>query len=306
MVTRVSSVVWLIALAAMASGQPRAQSDRPPSFRSAVDLVSVSAVVRDGRGRLVRDLTQEDFEILDSGERKPIIEFWFDEAASVSVAVLLDTSGSMRGSKMDAARSSADILLARLRADDESAVFTFDSELREVEPFTTKRERVRSVFGSLDPYGATSLYDAIAEKAHTTSTRRSKHHAVVVFSDGVDTHSTLTAPDVSAIASSIDVPVYLVAIVSPLDRPDAPTAAGRFAERVGHLRDLARWTGGDVYFVSAPAEASRVLSELLAELRHQYVLAFESASEAGWRLIDVDVGQRSVRTRSAYQVTAKN
>ena len=305
MVKNVSSVVWLIALGVMASGQPRAQSDRPPSFRSAVDLVSVSAVVRDGRGRLVRGLTREDFRILDGGERRPIIDFWFDEAASVSLAILLDTSGSMRGSKMADARSSADVLLARLRADDESAVFTFDAELHEVEPFTTEREQLRNALGNLEPYGATSLYDAIAETAQKTSARTSKHRAVVVFSDGLDTHSSLTAPEVSAIASSIDVPVYLVAIVSPLDRPDAPTAAGGSAERVGHLRDLARWTGGGVYFVSAPAEASGVLLELLAELRHQYILAFEAASDAGWRLIDVDVAQRSVRTRSAYQARAR-
>ena len=217
------------------------QSASPPSFRSGVDLVSVSAVVRDNRGRLVRELTRDDFQVLDGGERRPIIDFWFDDEASVSVAVLLDTSGSMRGSKMADARSSAGVLLARLRDDDESAVFAFDSQLRELQPFTTGQGRSLESLVDVEPFGATSLYDAIEETAHKTSVRSTKHRAVVVFSDGVDTHSRLTAPEVSAIASSIDVPVYLVAVVSPLDHQDAPTSAGSFAEKVGHLRDLARW-----------------------------------------------------------------
>ena len=157
------------------------------------------------------------------------------------------------------ARSSAAVLLSRLRADDESAVFTFDSQLRELQPFATELGRRLDLLFDVEPYGATSLYDAIAETAHKTTVHGTKHRAVVVFLDGVDTHSCLTAPEVSAIASSIDVPVYMVAIVSPLDHPDAPTSAGNLAEQVGHLRDLTRWTGGRVCFTSAPAEASQAL-----------------------------------------------
>jgi VWFA-related protein len=173
----------------------------------------------------VQELTREDFRVLEGGESRPILNFWSDEAATVSVGVLVDTSGSMSvGSKMASARSSTDRLLAGLRPDDESAVFVFDSELRELEAFDTDHAHRGKFLSDAHPYGGTSLYDAIAETAQWVADRSATHRAVVVFSDGIDTHSELTAPEVSAIASSIDVPVYLVAKVSPLDLPGAPTS----------------------------------------------------------------------------------
>ena len=210
------------------------------------------------------------------------------------------------GSKMADARSSTDLLLARLRPDDESAIFVFDTELRELEPFTTEHDRRGESLEDVKPYGATSLYDAIADTASRLADRPATRRAVVVFSDGIDTHSKMTAPEVSAIVSSIDVPVYLVATVSPLDLPDAPTATQELRTTAGHLEDLARWTGGRVYFASAPGEASLATIELLTELRHQYVLAFEAAPEPGWRLIEVRVPDRYVRTRSAYQARVRD
>jgi VWFA-related protein len=203
---------------------------------------------------------------------------------------------------MKDARSAANHLLARLRdGEDESGIFVFDTELRALEPFSKDRRHLEDTRGDLHPYGATSLYDAIAETARRVADRPTKHRAVVVLSDGIDTHSRLTGPEVSAIATSIDVPVYLVAVVSPLDHPDAPTATGAAATGAGRLRDLARWTGGGVHFASSPGEGSRAMQELLSELRHQYVLAFEAAPQPGWRLIEVRVEDRRVQTRSAYQ-----
>ena len=273
-----------------------------PTFRTGVDLVSVTAVVSDKGGRPVRELTRDDFQVFDDGERRPVIEFWADDAAALSLALLFDVSGSMHvGSKMADARSTANVLLARLRhGTDEAAVFTFDSRLHEVQPYTTDSTRLRRSLGELRPFGATSLYDAIAETAHFASERTTKHRAVVVFSDGVDTHSELTAPEVSGIASSIDVPVYVIAIVSPLDHPDAPTAPGVVTDGARRLRDLARWTGGSVSFVSIPAQASAAATRLLTELRHQYVLAFEAAGTPGWRRIEIRVSNLYVRARSAY------
>ena len=273
-----------------------------PSFRAGVDLVSVTAVVRDRGGRPVRELQREDFQVFDDGDPRPIVEFWSDETAALSLALLLDVSGSMQvGSKMADARSTGNQLVARLRHGiDEAAVFTFDSRLEEVQPYTTDRPRLQQSLADFRPFGATSLYDAIAETAHRASERTARHRAVVVLSDGIDTYSTLTAPEVSGIASSIDVPVYVIAVVSPLDYPDAPTASETSTAGASRLRDLARWTGGGVHFASTPAQASQVANTLLTELRHQYVLAFE-AGTPGWRRIEVRVDNLAVRTRSAYQ-----
>ena len=134
-------------------------------------------------------------------------------------------------------------MLSTLGGSDQAALFSFDTKLERVRDFT-------SDFGSLDaaldrvdaPYGQTSLYDAVAETARAVATRtREKatpqRSAVVVLTDGVDTHSRLTPGEVSGIASEIDVPVYVVAVMSMIDDPrmfDAPEA-----ETAGGLRDLA-------------------------------------------------------------------
>ena len=122
--------ITLIAVCAsfMLTGSAPAQPEGLPAFRSGVDVVSVSAVVTDRRGRLVTDLSQEDFLVLDGGEPRSILDFWAHDAAAVSVAVLIDGSGSMRvGSKMTDARATAQQLLSWLRDDDEAAVFAFDT-----------------------------------------------------------------------------------------------------------------------------------------------------------------------------------
>lgn len=278
-------------------------SAQGPTYRSAVDLVSVTAVVSDRSGRPVRELTRDDFQIFDDGELRTVVEFWTDESAALSLTLLVDVSGSMRvGSKMTDARSAANMVLARLRPGvDEAAVFTFDTRLQQVESYTTDRMRLHQSIEEVTPFGATSLYDAIAETARLAAERPIRHRAVVVLSDGIDTRSRLTAAEVSGIASAIDVPVYLVAVMSPLDHPDAPTASAVTTDGAIRLRDLARWTGGGVYFATVPAQASQIAIQLLAELRQQYVLAFEPTGASGWRRLEVRVENRRVKSRSAYQ-----
>ena len=110
--------------------------------------------------------------------------------------------------------------------------------------------------------------------------------------------------DVSGLASSIDVPVYVIAVLSPLDHPGMPLSVVNAADSpvATHLANLAVWTGGSLAMVSAPAHASQAARELITELRHQYLLAFEAAKEPGWYELDVKTRRRelTVRARSGY------
>ena len=107
---------WLIAAIGIGLVQGGHVVLAQPTFRTGVELVSVTAVVSDGRGRPVRALTRDDFQVFDDGERRPVVEFWADDAAALSLALLFDVSGSMRvWSKIADARSTANVLLARLR-----------------------------------------------------------------------------------------------------------------------------------------------------------------------------------------------
>ncbi len=292
-----------------APSSPPTTPDQAVRFKSAVDLVSVSAVVRDKKGRFVSDLSREDFIVVEGGERRSIIGFQAEADGPVKVAVLFDISGSMRiGTKAVDAQQTARHIFSSLKKGDQAALFAFDTQLDQVTDFTSDFKGLETKVDLVDPpFGQTSLYDAIAEtaKAVETSMMRGANQsrqraAIVVLTDGIDTKSRLTAPEVSAIASNIDVPVYIVAVMSPVDDP-RNSDYGTGAMSSG-LSDLARWTGGDIFIAIAPAHASIAARQIVGEMRHQYMLAFEASPRPGWRPLEVKTRGNDlvVRARSGY------
>ena len=218
----------------------------------------MAAVVRDKRGQVVRNLARDDFEVFDNGIRRPILEFSQADNGPVSLAVLVDVSGSMGvASHLAAARQALDILLQRLRpGEDEVALFSFDRVLTEHQGFTKDPAVIREAANGLSPFGITSLYDAIAETARRVEAREYKRRAIVVLTDGVDNASRLTSSEVSGIASATDVPVYVLAVLSPIDHEQAMRSSDPSATPTGQLTNLASWTGGNAFVVSMPAHAS--------------------------------------------------
>src|SRR6476646_4190434 len=88
------------------------------TFRTAVDVVTIQASVRDTRGRMVTGLTTTDFEVRDNGQLRPILSLRSDRESSLSLAILVDMSGSMRiGSKIALARQAYEAILAQLQQD---------------------------------------------------------------------------------------------------------------------------------------------------------------------------------------------
>jgi Ca-activated chloride channel family protein len=273
------------------------------TFKAGVDLVRVTAVVRDKKGRFVEDLTARDFEVVDGGRSRSITDFRKDNAG-VSVAVLFDVSGSMEMS-LTPAREAASHLLSWLNQDnDEAAVFTFDTTLDEVTPFTPHLQKLPERLSSVRPFGATSLHDAIARTAEKVAKREGLRRAVVVLTDGQDNSSRLTPGEVSGIASAIDVPIYIIGVVSPIDDPSADTSAASVAHSAlaGPLSDLAMWTGGRTFIASSIAHRSMVARQIVDELRHQYLIAFESSGAPGWHPLMVRARDKdlTVRARSGY------
>lgn len=293
----------LVVLPASTFGQE--PSPQVPSFKSGIDLVSVTATVRDKKGRLVKGLSAADFEVLDNGQRRTISSFR-TEPSPVSLAILFDISGSMRmADRMLAARFAAHHVLSWLEPGrDEAALFTFDSRLHEVAPFTVDTRALQGALGEVDPFGATSLHDAIADAAKRAGSRTGRRRAVVVVTDGVDTMSGLTPGEVSGIASAIDVPVYIIATVLPIDHPgrDASVATETPVSEDGTIEELATWTGGTFFYVSTPADTSNAARQVLEELRQQYLIAFEPATGNGWRPLEIRTRDKDyiVRARSGY------
>jgi len=290
---------WLGPLAAQSlETQPQ------QTFRAAADVVTIQASVKDGRGRVLSGLTPADFEIRDNGELRPILSLRSDRQSPLSVAVLVDMSGSMRVSgKAAMARQAYASLIAQLRqGQDEAAVFTFDSALHERQPFTTDLSMLKGALAEFEPFGSTSLYDATAAAARRLASRTGAHKAIVVLTDGLDTSSAMTAEEVSGLASSIDVPVFIVATVPSLDARFLMENAERPRAEAADLRDLSEWTGGKFVFASTMVETIVTASNLVDELRQQYVLSIEAAGVKEWRRLDVRVKRPAakVKARSGY------
>jgi Ca-activated chloride channel homolog len=275
-----------------------------PTFRSSVSVVRLAAVARDHKGRFVPALTARDFEVFDDGKPRKISDFRQDNAA-LSVALLFDVSGSMQG-QLAQARETASLVLGSLEPRDEAAVFRFDTRLEEAGPFMEGRRTLPPSMTTVVPFGATSLNDAIAKTAERAASRDGRRRAVVVFTDGNDNASSLTPAEVSGIASAIDVPVYIIGAVSPLDDPASETAAAssEHSPLTGALANLAAWTGGQAFVVSSAVQRSDVARQILDEMRHQYLIAIESSAVPGWHRLTLRVRNRdlTVRARSGYMV----
>ena len=166
----------------------------------------------------MKGLRPVDFEVRDNGQVRPILSLRADLRSPISLAILVDMSGSMSiAYKIDMARQAYDSILSQLHARDEVALFAFDSELHVRREFTSDLSQLRGALSTFEPFGSTSLYDATAETARKLAARSATHKAIIVLTDVPDTSSRLTASEVSGLASSIDVPVYIVATVPSVD-----------------------------------------------------------------------------------------
>jgi VWFA-related protein len=313
--TMKSSLAWgVILLSALVSRVAAVQTlfpaptdaDQPQvTFRSAADLVTIQASVRDKRGKMMQNLTSADFEVRDNGQLRQILSMRSDRQSPVSLVILVDMSGSMRiGPKITMARRAFGSVLAQLRpGEDEVALYTFDSRLHHRHDFTTDPAQLQAALATFEPFGSTSLYDATAEAARLLAARSATHKAIIVLTDGIDTSSRLSAPEVSGLASSIAVPVFVVATVPSLDQRQLMESAARSTgSGAADLRDLAEWTGGQLVFATTFVETVVNASTLIDELRQQYVLAIEAAGVPEWRRLDVRVKRPSatVKARSGY------
>jgi Ca-activated chloride channel family protein len=265
------------------------------SFRSSVNLVSISAVVRDRRGKVMASLGGEDFEIIDGGERRNVVDIYADASAPASVALLVDGSGSMGlgSAQASSGRISLDVLASLNPTRDAAALMTFDTRLVTICEFTRDFDKVQNGLSAVEAFGSTSLYDAIAGSAALVAERTRNRRAVIVLTDGLDNASTYSPEEVAWIASTIDVPVYVFAVG---DQASDDVDSGK--EPRGPLVDLARATGGDLFVANTPARIVAGVKRVTEELRHQYVIAFEASANRGLRRVEIRVRKPELRVQS--------
>src|SRR5438552_17337176 len=162
--TRLAAALLTVSIGALPGARGNQETPQPPTFKAGVDLVSVSVVVKNHKGRPVTGLSRKDFELFDSGRMRDIADFR-SEASAVSVAMLLDTSGSMRISgKWDAAREAVAKLAAELeRGRDHIALFTSDTERHVAQPFTTSPTGAVDAPTTAQPSASPAMFHAASD-----------------------------------------------------------------------------------------------------------------------------------------------
>ena len=250
--------------------------------------------VTDANGRLVTGLTIDDFEIYENGVAQELTLFT-DERVPVSLGVLIDTSDSMRGEPIVDARAAVDqFLTALLLPEDEAFVAFFNHEASLAATWTRPPADLPPLLAPVQPFGATSIYDAIIDTAPLFAGRAHTRAALVVISDGADTASVGSIGDVRAVTRRSEAFVYAIGIDNPTGR--------RLSTRVNPeaLKDITGPSGGYTEIIGSAAELGPATRRIADELNSQYTLAYTPIEppDGEWRSILVRTKDRSLYTRA--------
>jgi len=280
-----------------------------PRFASGTDLVILSATAIDKRGRPVTDLRREEVRVFEDGRPQKLEHFSQGRAATARLLLLLDASGSMTGElKSASTRMAAVQILAALDPDDEAALAAFDHKYWGVVAFTRDRRKVEEAMTEIEPFGATALHDALARASSDLASHGEGRRAVVVLTDGIDTASQLLADEVLSRSQALDVPIYAVSVVSPIDDPASPRFSGRERPALATtgatvLARYADLSGGAAFTVSEIGGLRTAAARIVAELKQQYRLGYDPPpGPPRFRRIDVRSTRKGVvvRTRRGY------
>jgi Ca-activated chloride channel family protein len=229
-------VVVCAAVATLTGQQPQSpepQGTEPPvqerfRFKSGVELINVTATVTDASGRFVPGLRQEDFLVYEDDEPQSVTHF-SAERVPVSLGIVLDTSGSMMGEKIEAARTALDRFLYDLLDDrDEIFLYRFSNDPVLLQDWTSDRRLLSRALGRISPNGGTAMYDAVVEAIPMAAGGRNQKKAVLVISDGNDTSSRAGVHEVRQLTRQSEVLVYAIGIDSDrIDTMRGPTTPTR-------------------------------------------------------------------------------
>ncbi|MEO6223104.1 MAG: VWA domain-containing protein [Vicinamibacterales bacterium] len=288
--------LWVTVAALVLGAAVTAQQQ--PTFRSGTRTVPLYATVTDATGRLVPDLTRDDFEVWDGGKKVDLTVFE-NVIQPITVVVMLDTSGSMT-MNLDLLKEAATQFVIRLLPADSARIGSFSDKIRVApEDFTNDRdELIRILRDDIDYGNPTRLWDA-TDMGMTALKDREGRRVVLVFTDGADTYSERSQADVMARARDGEFLIYAIGLRSQLrgqgvTRPDPG------------LRKVAEETGGGYFELGRANELNATFTRVAAELHSQYVLGFSpSVLDGKVHKLDVIIKRPGLVARARKTYVAK-
>jgi Ca-activated chloride channel family protein len=270
-------------------------------LRQDVEEVVLNATVLDGN-RLVQDLKKEDFTIFEDGVKQSIISFQHTDLP-VSIALVVDNSGSMSKKRPAVNQSTLDLIQAS-NPQDEAFVVNFSDEAFIDQEFTSSVNKLRDGLSHIESRGGTALYDAVVASADklANDAKRPKQ-VLVLITDGEDNASTLNLEQTIRRVQQLSGPVIYA--VGLLFGDEMSHSEVRHARRA--LEMLSTETGGIAYFPKSLEQVDQIAAEVARDIRSQYTLGYHSTkptTDTSFRRVQVLADQKgtklNVRTRTGY------
>ncbi|HVN27269.1 MAG TPA: VWA domain-containing protein [Candidatus Binataceae bacterium] len=313
-----------------APGSQREQEIPPPQpptqelvipmreLRNQPGYQQVTVTVTNPNGGYVTDLNKDDFKLYMDGQQRTIDFFRQDFNTPVSIAIIVDTSGSMQP-KLPQARAAIIEFLRNLNDKDDVSLFAFSGRPFMLQTFTTDHNLVAERLGLLHAMGPTSLYDAISTGLVMLQRGRYDKRALLVVTDGMDNTSVHSLDDIIALARRQGVLIYSIGIGDPnasgLSLQFGPLKFGSDEEDavdMKTLKMLSTESGAKTYNVRVIGDGNALrtdCAEISRELRQQYTVGFVAPNPGagGYRNLKVDVPSHpgaEVRVRKGVDVSA--
>lgn len=291
--------------------KPTEQLPEAPPLRVEVNVVNVLATVKDSKGRLITDLSRDDFTVYEDGQRQEIRYFSRETALPLTLGLLVDTSVSQER-VLGLEQEAASIFLSRvLRSQDLAFVISFDVNVDLLHDFTNqisaldyaiRRTRInapsRTGPVARGPRG-TRLYDAVYLAANEKLKSEVGRKAIILLTDGEDAGSQLRLADAVEAAQRSDTIIYAIAII---DREFYFFGGAGFSGD-SVLRKIAEETGGRVFVVDRARDVDRAFAQIAEELRSQYSLGYTPTNvkhDGGFRKLKIKLGRDGLRVQARH------
>jgi len=275
-----------------------AAQDQPFSINLDTNLVNLLATVTDKKGRLISNLTKDDFIVEEDGKRQEVLKFSKESELPLTLAMLMDTSGSVSDVLPEEKETAISFINTILTRKDLALVIKFDHYAKIVQDFTEDKSRMEDAIDSVRKTGdGTALYDALVLAARDHLALEAGRKAIILISDGKDEGSSHSQRNALFAVHEADAVIYSISNV--LDRN--PFGYGD----PGVLKNLSLETGGAAYFIHRTSDFRDIFDQIANELRSQYSLAYKSTNskkDGKFRAVKITIRDASLtaRTRRGY------
>lgn len=290
----------LLAVSSGGFAQPVPAKLPEPAIKVDVDVVNVLCTVYDKRGALVQDLGKDDFEVLENGRPQEIRYFARDTDLPLTVALLVDVSGSVRALIEDEKDAASKFLQAVIRPSDQALLAGFSSTIVLWQDFTPSVERLSNALSRLRavpfhglpqqglPMPGTLLYDTVYVTARQKLDDVSGRKVMVIISDGLDNGSLNHSQDAITAVQAANAVVYGICYQSGFSGCD-------------FLKELAVPTGGRMFQAGKKTPLADVFHTIEDELRSQYALGYvpvDRTRDGAFRKLQVRMRRRGLRVQA--------